>query len=113
VATKGEQLSILYEEPTPRPFFPVNGAIGGPAPDGSSVVAHLYLEFATIPAREGHSLQEGGAVDLSKGTKISRGDISRYVQATLSMSPEAALRIGQWMMANGEKAIEHRKKNQP
>jgi hypothetical protein len=110
---KGQSLSFVYEEPPDRPVLPVQGAYGGPSPDGFSVVAHLYSEFSTIPAREEAHLSEGARLDSSKSTFIRRADATRLVVATLVLSPEAAIRIGAWLVSNGRAATEHRKDNQP
>ena len=90
-------VSILWEEPDDRPTLPVSGAVGSPSPDGSLIVAHFYSEFSTIPAREDHDVSEDGTVDLSRGHRITRGDITRKVLATVVMSPAAAARIGKWL----------------
>lgn len=113
MAAKSTEVSVLYDEPSPRPFIPVGGAIGGHSPDGSSVIAHLYVESATLPARESMERDADGRVEPAKATRIVRGDITRSVQATLSLSPEVAVRLGKWFVAQGQAAIEHRKKNQP
>lgn len=97
-------LSIVFDERDDRPHIPVSGAVGGPAPNGSMVYAHVYTEFATIPAMEDHSVEEGGRVDLSKGHQIRRGDITRTVLATLVLSPESAIAVGQWLVRNGNGA---------
>jgi hypothetical protein len=109
---KGQSLSFVYEEPPSRPVLPVQGAYGGPAPDGFSVVAHLYSEFATIPAREEVELTEEHRTK-GDGTFIKRADATRLVVATLVMPPEAALRIGQWLINNASAAMQHRKANEP
>ena len=113
MAESGEPISVLYDEPTPRPCIPITGAIGGPSPDGSSVLAHVYLEYATIPAREDFEVDEKGKIDFTKGTRIARANVTRLVQATLSMSPEVAVRVGEWLSQHGRDAMEHRKRNQP
>ncbi len=110
---KGQSLSFVYEEPPSRPVLPVQGAYGGPSPDGFSVVAQLYSEFATIPAREEVELSEGNQPRLNQGTFIKRADATRLVVATLVLSPEVAIRVGQWLVNNGRVAMEHRKVNEP
>ncbi len=110
---KGQSLSFVYEEPSDRPVLPVQGAYGGPSPDGFSVLAHVYSEFATIPAREETPISEGQRADPSKSTFIKRADATRLVLATLVLSPEAAIRIGAWLVKNGRAAMEHRKENEP
>lgn len=103
MSEKEASLSIVYEEQDPRPTIPVGGAIGGRSPDGSLVIAHLYMDSATLPALEEHVVQQGGLVDLSKGSRIKRGDITRRILATLVLSPTTAMQFGQWLM---EKAKE-------
>lgn len=110
---KGQSLSFVYEEPPDRPVLPVQGAYGGPSPDGFSVVAHIYSEFATVPAREEVGLSEESRRDPSKTTYIRRADGTRLVLGTLVFTPEAAIRIGAWLVQNGKAAMEHRKANEP
>lgn len=103
-------LSVVYEELENRPSLPVGGAYGGPSPDGSTVVAHIYSEFGTIPAMEDLDVAEDGSVDTSKGHQIRRGDVTRKVLATLVMSPEVAIRVGKWLVGKGQASMEHRTK---
>jgi len=103
-------LSIVYEEVENRPNIPVGGAFGGVSPDASMVVAHLYVEFSTIPAMSDHDIGTDGSIDLTKGHHIKRGDVTRKVVATLVMSPEVAVGFGKWMVGYGQKALERRKK---
>ena len=104
--------TIVYEEQEPRPTLPVAGAYGGPNPDGSIVVAHVYTEFATLPALEEHEIQEGGVVDLTKGHQIKRGDLTRKVLATLVMSPQAAMVFGRWLMDKAQRAQKTQKERE-
>lgn len=113
MAGKSNDVSVLYDEVPSRPFVPVGGAFGGPSPDGSSVVAHLYVESGTIPARESMVRDSEDKVDPSKATRIVRGDITRSVQASLAMAPEVAIRLGNWLVTQGEAATAHRAKNKP
>ena len=106
-------ISIVYEEAPDRPFIPVGGAFGGAAPDGTSVVAHLYNEYGSLPTGSQHEVGPDGEVDLSKGTPSRLSDVTRRVGATLILSPEAAIRLGNWLVKHGADATEHRKKNQP
>jgi len=103
-------ISILYEELEDRPTLPVGGAIGAPSPDGSLVVAHLYSEFSTIPAREDHEMAADGSVDFSKGHRITRGNVTRKVLATIVMSPQVADVFGKWLCAQAAVAVQARKK---
>lgn len=105
-------ISIVYLEAEGRPTITATGAYGGPSPDGSAVVAHLYTEFATVPSVEQHQVGEGGKIDLEKGEKVRRGDITRDVQATLVLPPEAAARLGAFLQEKARLAIEGRNRTQ-
>lgn len=95
-SSNSDRISISFEESPHHHTAPVNGAWGGPTPDGQ-IVAALYQERNTIPDIIEVEVQDGVA-DPSKGDRISRGDILREIQATLVMSPEAAQRIGEWLI---------------
>lgn len=103
-------LSIVYEEMENRPSIPVGGVYGGPSPDGSMVVAHVFSEFSTVPAMEDHDVQPDGTVRTGEGGhQIKRGDVTRRVLATLVMSPEIAVSVGQWLAGKGKTALDRRK----
>ena len=100
-----DRISISFEKSPQHFSAPVNGAWGGLTPDGQEVVAALYQERGTIPDIIEVEVEEGLA-DLSQGERISRGDILREVQATFVMSPEAAQRIGEWLLEKSQQARE-------
>lgn len=108
-----QKLSIIYEEAPNRPILPVGGAIGASSPDGSTVVAHLYNEFVTVPTVAQHEISPGGVIDLSKGVAERRGDLTRLILATLVLSPETAIRLGNFLIKQAGRAMEQRKENQP
>lgn len=103
-ASGPDRISISFENSPHHFTAPVNGAWGGLTPDGE-VVAALYQERGTIPDIIEVEVEEGLA-DLSQGDRISRGDILREVQATFVMSPEAAQRIGEWLLEKSQQARE-------
>jgi hypothetical protein len=107
---KKGSITIVYEEAPSRPIIPVGGAYGGPTPDGASVVAHVYAEYVTIPAIQEHQVDERGRVDLGVGKPIKRADVTRLVQASLVLSPEASITIGNWLVEKGNNALQQRAK---
>lgn len=104
------EITFVYEDAEEVPTFPATGAHGGPSPDGSSVVANLYVERASIPHHVSHQIDEHGQVDLSETSEqVTRGELTREVQASLVMTPEHALQLGQWLQQNARQAMEQRK----
>jgi hypothetical protein len=106
-----DSMSIVYEEPDDRPTVVASGAYGGPSPDGSVVVAHLFTEYGTIPSIEEHTVQQGGVVNLEGGSRIKRGDVTRRVQATIVLSPESAARLGKFLLEKAQLASQIRSQN--
>jgi len=104
-------ISIVYERNKQAITFATSGAYGGPAPDHSGVVVHFYLEYPTVPHSSNLPLKDK-VVDFGHEEKISRGDITREIQATTYLSPELAIVIGNWLIKNGEEAKERRTKNE-
>jgi len=84
----------------------VSGAYGGPSPVGFQLSPISTAEFSTIPAREDHEVAEGGRWISLREAKLNRGDITRLVQASLVLSPEAAIRFGNWLTNFGTQARE-------
>lgn len=112
-ASPKTSVKVANDEQQPRAFLPVTGASGGPAPDGLTVIAHLYTEFTTIPATQDYPILEDGRVNLSAPqAENSRSDVIRQLLATIVMAPEAAVNIGKWLAQRGEQAIKLRKENE-
>lgn len=112
MAEKDSSLSIVYEELQNRPTLIVSGAIGGPTPDATLLVAHLYLDSPTLPALEEHKVDPAGFVDLSKGSRIKRSDITRSVIGTMVLTPLVAVQLGQWLLDRGTELQSAGKKRQ-
>lgn len=107
---KPSTVSITYEQVEGRPSIPVGGAYGGPTPDGSMVVAHIYSEFVTVPSLDELEVGPDGVAKAGEGHQIKRSDLTRKVLATLVMAPEVALSLGTWLAGNGQMALEHRQR---
>jgi hypothetical protein len=104
------EITFVYEDADDVKTITATGAHGGPTPDGASVVANLYVERASIPHHVSHQIDERGEVDLSEASnEVSRGEVTREVQASLVMTPEHALQLGQWLQENAHQAMEQRK----
>jgi len=107
-----KQVTFVYEKSEGKKTIAATGAIGGPTPDGRSVVSHFFVEHAAIPNYTTHDIGEGGRIDLSKGDTVKRGDATREIQVTLITSPEEAINIGKWLVEKGEQALNQRNGNQ-
>jgi hypothetical protein len=104
------EITFVYEDADEVRTIAATGAHGGPTPDGASVVANLYVERASIPHHVSHQIDERGEVDLSEtSNQVSRGEVTREVQASLVMTPEHALQLAQWLQENAEQALQQRK----
>ena len=108
---KPDSLTIVYEEGQNKPMYAVTGAYGGTSPDGRMVIVHVYTDYGTLPSIEEHDVAEDGSVDLKKGHTIRRADVTRQVQATLVMSPEAAIDLSKFLQERAKKAMVARGKS--
>ena len=108
-----QEITFVYQNAENKNSIPATGAQGGPTPDGASVVANLYVEHQSIP----HSVTRGiedGKLDLTQpGREIKRGEVTRDVQATLVLTPEHAVQLGEWLQRMGNEANRRRKQNFP
>jgi len=104
-----DEITFVYEDADEVRTIAATGAHGGPTPDGASVVANLYVERASIPHHVSHQIDERGEVDLSEtSSQVSRGEVTREVQASLVMTPEHALQLAQWLQENAQQALRQR-----
>jgi hypothetical protein len=92
---KPETASIYYEDRPGKPTLVATGAFGGATPDGQHVVAHLYVEYGTVPSVA--ELEHKGDGVYEQTREIKRGYARREIQATLVLTPTAAASIGQWL----------------
>jgi len=100
-----DEITFVYEDADTVPTITATGAHGGPSPDGASVVANLYVERSSIPHHVSHQIDE----DLSEHSEqVTRGELTREVQASLVMTPEHAMQLGRWLQRNARQAMEQR-----
>lgn len=90
------EISITYSERTDKPTIAFTGVYGGPAPDGSAVVAHLFVEYGTIPIAAKHEI-EGPKILKRDVEVLKKSDVTREVQGTLVMSAESAAMLGKFL----------------
>lgn len=103
MAEQRNSISIVYERNKDAKTIPATGAFGGPTPDNSGVIVHLYMEYGSLPNSTDIPVQDG-KVRMGQGLEknITRGDITREVQATVFLSAESAIAIGNWLIQKGE-----------
>ena len=103
-----QSVSIVTEGVNSAPTITATGAWGGPTANGNAVIAYLFVESAGIPSIITAEADERGRLDPNKGERTQRGDITRQVQATLVLTPEDAVIIGQWLRDRGMEGIARR-----
>lgn len=103
MAEKRNEVSFIYEKNKDARTLPANGAYGGPTPDNSGVVVHFYLEYASVPHSTDIPIPPGEKkIDITAGRNISRGDFTREIQASIFLSAESAIVIGNWLLNKAE-----------
>jgi len=107
---ENEEAEVIYEKSNSHITIPANFGFGGVSPNGNNVILNLINEQITIPSYETFKMHEDGKIDLRKGKRISRGNITREILATVFLPPESAVEIGQWLVKQGKAAIEGREK---
>ena len=109
---ESDEITFVFENADEAPTIAVTGAYGGPSPDGASVVANLYVERSSIPHHVSHQIDEQGQVNLDEmSEQVTRGEVTREVQASLVMTPEHALQLAQWLQQNAQQALKQRDQN--
>ena len=97
---------IIYNKVNNKPTIAVMGAVGGNRHGQGSVVAHLSTEYFPPPEYEIHDVGEEGKVTPGiGGEKITRGNLTREIQATLVMSPLVAKALGTWLVEHAKLAL--------
>lgn len=105
-----KSFEVTFENVKEAPTYAMTGAWGGPTPDNSAVVTHIYVEHWPIPFQLQYE-REGDVVNLKKESRVTRSDLTRKVQATLVMPPEVALQFAHFLRQKATAALQNR--NQP
>lgn len=108
VQERPENFTFVYEKIAGKPTIAVNGAFGGPNGTGTTVVAHLFVEHATVPSMITHAVNEDLSIDLVHGDAVKRGDVTREIQATIVLSPENAIELGRFLIEKAGLALKQR-----
>lgn len=91
-----------------KPTFAVTGGYGGPDMYNRSVVAHLFVEYPSVPSLTTAPVGEQGQILPNTESPVKRGDATREMQASLVMSPETAIALGRFLLQAGKTAVEKR-----
>lgn len=107
MATEKKSAAIYYEERPMKPTIVAHGGFGGPTANGTSVAIHLYAESPPIPSIEEFDIDPATGRGESRNL-IQRGEARREVQATLILTPEGAVSIGEWLVGHGQACLARR-----
>ncbi|MEM8487425.1 MAG: hypothetical protein AAF564_17875 [Bacteroidota bacterium] len=102
--SRDDKFTFVYDKANNKPTIVATGAIGGPTPNGSMIIAHLFLEYGSVPALATYPIVDSNRLDLSseEADLVQRGNATRDIQATLALSPQNALVIGEWLIKHAQ-----------
>ncbi|MBM4172514.1 MAG: hypothetical protein FJ214_11650 [Ignavibacteria bacterium] len=98
---KKNNLSFLYEKNRNHITAPISGAWGGVSPDGKHIIMSVYLDQVTLPNYQNINIVDNQP-DFSNPENVSRGDFTREVFGTFTMSSETAKSIANWLLQKAE-----------
>ena len=78
--------------------------------DGAQVIAHLFVEYGTVPSVIKHEADSLGKLTAQNIELAKRSDGTREIQVSVVMSAEAAISIGQFLQEKGQLVLNLRKK---
>lgn len=93
-----DKLNFYFERSSTHQEILVDGAVGGPSPQGDKLCITVYTERHTIPSKIVHQLDENGV--LMEEIREEREDpngIQRVLQATLHMDISNAKSFSKWL----------------
>jgi hypothetical protein len=96
-------ISILYEKNRNHVTAPISGAWGGLSPDGRHIIMNLFLDQITLPNYQNLNVVEGKA-DFINPENITRGDITREVFGTFTLTSDTARHIANWLLQKAEES---------
>ena len=101
------ELKIQIDRDKEAHALPTTGAMGGVAPDGTSIAVHLFYEHVTLPDASFHEVdEESGLVNLKEGRQERDSSVTRRIHTSLIMSPQTAKRLGDWLLQKSQEAGE-------
>jgi hypothetical protein len=104
---------VEYTRPESYKILPVTGAYGGPNTRNDGLILHFFVEYMEIPNRAdflppppGHL--PGAPVQLQEAP-MQQITMRRDLQVGVTISPEQALSIGQWMVTIAQGLLAQRR----
>ena len=97
---KVKEISFEYRISPNYSVFNINGIHGGLNGAGE-IIANFFVERAPIPKKVKHQVNDDGSL----GKEISREGIEsiiRYVMLGVSMNPNEARSIGEWLISKAD-----------
>lgn len=98
-----------------RYIFPDNynatiatGALGGPMPDGHHIVAHFYLERASLPYSQTFLLGEDGKLgdEVAAIPEDCHKTVIRFINSGVILTRDMAETIGNWLLEQAKQLPE-------
>lgn len=92
-----EKVTIVFEKNKNHIMAPITGAWGGLTPDQSSILINLFCDQPTLPSYQNINIAEDKSLDMEHSENVARGDITREVFGTFTMSSKTARAIASWL----------------
>lgn len=101
-----DRISISYHRSPDAPTIPVMGAEAAIAADGRHIAVHLWTSYTAPPTNIECDVDEHGQVDIDSGRRTTPNVIHRDILATLILSPEEAVDIGELLAEQGRALLD-------
>jgi hypothetical protein len=100
-----KKIVLQWENNPDRKTFTATGAYGGPSPDREALIINFFIDRNSLPNYEEFEPDEHNQIRMDAGRKVSRGDFVREVQHTLVLTPNVALKIGNWLIKRSNEML--------
>ena len=104
------KVTVSFRKSDDYRLYPVTDVYGGTTVDGDAVFFHLTVDHFPTPSYQTFIPDSEGRINLGDVKEtISAGDIEKELLCGIMLTPEAAVKIGNWLLQRGNDIIDSRK----
>ncbi len=107
---EGRKVTVNFRKSPDYRIFSATDIWGGPTADGSAVFFHMTIDHFPTPSYQTFAANEQGQVNLGDVKEtITAGDIEKELLCGVMLTPDVAIKVGNWLITRGTELKGHQK----
>ena len=103
------KITVSFRKSPDYRIYSATDLWGGPTADRAAVFFHLAIDHFPTPSYQSFVANEQGLVNPNEVKEtIAAGDLEKELLCGIMLTPEVALKIGNWLVGHGQELIKLR-----